>query len=165
MCFYLLFLLKLVQQGSLSGAPIFIGPLTAWDSSHIGTFLALSALAMTIPSFGGGYLTRYIRDRSLVLVTVAMLVGGTFLFIVPQFSGVASQITEWRYFSGFFILYVATILLEGVAMSLMSKVMSPLLTKGFWNAGLLATEAGSIGRLMGNMALMIMGGLFTLDSL
>ena len=50
-------------------------------------------------------------------------------------------------------------------MSLMSKVMAPLLAKGFWNAGLLATEAGSIGRLVGNLALMGLGNVFALESL
>lgn len=90
----------------------------------------------------------------MVLVNVVILVVGTGIMITVQRTAL---LHAWQYFTGFMLIYVSTILMEGVSMSLMSKVMSPLLAKGFWNAGLLATEAGAIGRLLGNTALMVLG--------
>jgi len=43
--------------------------------------------------------------------------------------------------------------LEGVIMSLLSKVVSPELAKGTFNSGLLATEAGTLGRVVGDTML------------
>jgi len=43
--------------------------------------------------------------------------------------------------------------LEGVIMSLLSKVVSSELAKGTFNSGLLATEAGTLGRVVGDCML------------
>ena len=43
-----------------------------------------------------------------------------------------------------------TVILEGTAMSLCSKVMHPDLASGTFNSGLLSTQAGTVGRLFGN---------------
>jgi hypothetical protein len=36
-------------------------------------------------------------------------------------------------------------------MSLLSKLVSPELARGTWNSGLLATEAGTFGRVVGDV--------------
>ena len=43
--------------------------------------------------------------------------------------------------------------LEGVIMSLLSKLVSTELAKGTFNSGLLATEAGTLGRVFGDCML------------
>ena len=43
--------------------------------------------------------------------------------------------------------------LEGVIMSLLSKVVPAELAKGTFNSGLLATEAGTLGRVIGDCML------------
>jgi hypothetical protein len=43
-------------------------------------------------------------------------------------------------------------------MSLLSKLISPELAKGTFNSGLLATEAGTFGRVLGDMSIVVFGG-------
>jgi hypothetical protein len=54
---------------------------------------------------------------------------------------------------------VLAVVLEGTAMSMCSKVMPPKLAKGIWNAGLISTEAGTLGRLTGNFLLSLVSDI------
>ena len=58
-----------------------------------------------------------------------------------------------QYVLGSSILFAVLNALEGVIMSLLSKVVSPELAKGTFNSGLLATEAGTLGRVVGDTML------------
>ena len=58
-----------------------------------------------------------------------------------------------------------TVILEGTAMSLCSKVMHPDLASGTFNSGLLSTQAGTVGRLFGNFIVAAIRGLLTAGSL
>ena len=55
-----------------------------------------------------------------------------------------------QYIIGASVLFALLNALEGVIMSLLSKVVSPELAKGTFNSGLLATEAGTLGRVLGD---------------
>lgn len=44
------------------------------------------------------------------------------------------------------------------------QVIHPSMAKGTWNAGLLATEAGTLGRFSGNIILSIAGHFTGIDS-
>ena len=61
-----------------------------------------------------------------------------------------------QYVLGSSILFAVLNALEGVIMSLLSKVVSPELAKGTFNSGLLATEAGTLGRVVGDTMLTCM---------
>ena len=54
-------------------------------------------------------------------------------------------------------LFVGTVVLEGTATSLMSKVIWAGLARGVLNAGLVSTEAGTFGRFSGNALLTVVG--------
>ena len=48
-------------------------------------------------------------------------------------------------------------------MAMLSKVVSPRLAKGTFNSGLLSTEAGTIGRVVGDMFITVTSSLRTLN--
>jgi len=58
-----------------------------------------------------------------------------------------------QYVLGASSLFALLNALEGVIMSLLSKVVSPELARGTFNSGLLATEAGTLGRVFGDCML------------
>lgn len=58
---------------------------------------------------------------------------------------------------GAFISFVAANALEGLILSLFSKVISKKLAEGVFNAGFLATEAGTLGRSCGNALITLLG--------
>ena len=49
-------------------------------------------------------------------------------------------------------------------MSLMSKIMHPSLARGTWNAGLMSTEAGTLGRLTGNLCISVVSKITGADT-
>jgi hypothetical protein len=55
-----------------------------------------------------------------------------------------------QYITGCVLLFISTNALEGPNMSLLSKTIPPSWSRGFFNVGLLATEAGTIGRAIGD---------------
>eukprot|EP00803_Ostreobium_quekettii_P006559 evm.model.scf_488EXC.1 EVM.evm.TU.scf_488EXC.1 scf_488EXC:2875-3342(+) len=112
-------------------------------------------------NFFVGLLSYRILDRELCSISLTLCLLGSVLVYSDHTS---HFIATWRYFTGFSVIYVATIILEGAAMSLMSKVIHPAWAKGTFNAGLLATMAGSLGRLFGNVFVTLIGGLVGVSS-
>lgn len=132
-----------------------------WSMKMIGLFLAAMGIFVLPVNFLVGILSSYILDRELCSISLSMCILGS---VVVLTDNMKHPIAEWRYFSGFTIIYVATIMLEGAAMSLMSKVIDPNFAKGTINAGLLATEAGSLGRLLGNVFVTLIGSIIGVDT-
>ncbi|CAD7694892.1 unnamed protein product [Ostreobium quekettii] len=150
----LLFLLKVLQQGAVSSFPIY-GDHYQWTDKQIGMFLAAMGIFVLPVNFFVGALSYRILDRELCSISLSLcLLGSVLVYSTHTYHFIAT----WRYFTGFSVIYVATIVLEGAAMSLMSKVIHPSWARGTFNAGLLATEAGSLGRLFGNAFVTIIGG-------
>ncbi|XP_010439251.1 PREDICTED: SPX domain-containing membrane protein At4g22990-like [Camelina sativa] len=61
-------------------------------------------------------------------------------------------------FSGL-IMFVSAEVLEGVNLSLLSRVMSSRLSRGTYNGGLLSTEAGTIARVIADATITVAGYL------
>ncbi|RYH30903.1 hypothetical protein EON65_03910 [archaeon] len=55
------------------------------------------------------------------------------------------------------LIFTSLNALEGVIMSLLAKIISPELAQGTFNSGLLATEAGTFGRVVGDMLITMWG--------
>ncbi|GMH35397.1 hypothetical protein BSKO_03265 [Bryopsis sp. KO-2023] len=155
----LLFALKLEQQGAVSSLPMFTNKY-GWSESNVGLFLAIMGVVVIPVNLMMGVLSKYAKDQVQCLFTnLLCLVGSVIIIGVPYnvFDNDAGELGRLRYFSGFTIVYVATIVMEGAAMSLMSKVIAPEMALGTFNAGLLATDSGSFGRFIGNLAVTLIG--------
>lgn len=71
------------------------------------------------------------------------------------------------YFPGVLLIYVATMVLEAVGMSLTAKVIHPALLRragGLLNEALLTTQAGSSGRLLGSAYVTVLGNLVAVSA-
>ncbi|GAB4814007.1 hypothetical protein N2152v2_001053 [Parachlorella kessleri] len=151
-CTACLFVQKAVQQSYLDGVPLFSSVLYGWRHSRAGLFLAVVGLAMVPVNLFVGLASSHISDRSMVVA--ALLATSAGLALLTQTTVAAAY-----YFVGGITLFVGTVILEGTATSLMSKVIHPRFASGTLNAGLLSTEAGTIGRFTGNALLSVTGRL------
>ena len=93
-----------------------------------------------------GQISDRVSDRGLNAVTLLITAVGCALLM-------CGGKPIWMYFLGGTLVFMCTVILEGSGMSLMSKIMHPSLARGTWNAGLISTEAGTLGRLTGNLCL------------
>ncbi|KAK9915918.1 hypothetical protein WJX75_005971 [Coccomyxa subellipsoidea] len=154
-----LWALKLVQQGYVDGLPIFTGLIYGWSGSETGLLLAVLGIASIPLSFLVGYMSPHISDRSLTAAALlATLLGAALCTRAGNAHDPAA------YFGGGAILYMGSLILEGASMCLLSKVLPLKLTRGFFNAGLLTTEAGTLGRFSGNIVMSVVARLTGVDS-
>lgn len=144
--FCILFLLKLVQQAYLDSLPVFTGKLYGWSSSEAGMMLAVFGISVIPVNTLVGQISDRVSDRGLNAVTLFITAVGCALLM-------CGGRPTWIYFLGGTLVFMCTVILEGSGMSLMSKIMHPSLARGTWNAGLMSTEAGTLGRLTGNLCL------------
>ncbi|KAL3144746.1 hypothetical protein ABBQ38_001867 [Trebouxia sp. C0009 RCD-2024] len=155
--FCILFLLKLVQQAYLDSLPLFSGRLYGWTSSQAGLMLAVFGLTVIPVNTAVGQISDRVSDRGLNAVTLLITAVGCGLLM-------CGGRPVWMYFLGGTLVFMCTVILEGSGMSLMSKIMHPSLARGTWNAGLMSTEAGTLGRLTGNLCLSIVSRFTGVDT-
>ena len=155
--FCILFLLKLVQQAYLDSLPLFSGKLYGWTSSQAGLMLAVFGLTVIPVNTLVGQISDHVSDRGLNAVTLLITAVGCALLM-------CGGRPVWMYFLGGTLVFMCTVILEGSGMSLMSKIMHPSLARGTWNAGLMSTEAGTLGRLTGNLCLSMVSKLTGVDT-
>ncbi len=146
------FILKLVLESLLSSSAIITTWYFKWDSSTSGVFLAILGLLMFPANVGVGYLSCYYEDRELIMVSLFSTLVGILSIISygPSYSSA-------QYILGGVIVFVSTNVLEGVNMSLLSKTIPQSLARGTFNSGLLATEAGTLGRAVGDNFITLVG--------
>lgn len=151
---YALLVLKTAQQAYLDSLPLFTGILYDWSDGSSGEYVAVLCLSMLLVTFAVGVVSsRGVTDRTLCLVSLLLMLLGS----VQLFFG---AFPRWNFFMGGIAVLISTIISEGSFMSLESKVIHPAFAKGTWNAGLLSTEAGTLGRFTGNL-LLSMASSFT----
>ena len=111
----------------------------------------------------GGLHFRGISDRWGLLFTEVLGIFGLALFLTYPTADVSFQHPSFgwgglpRYTIGATIFYIARNLMEGLDMSLMSKVLPSRLARGTCNSGLITTEVGTLGRALGNMVITVVG--------
>ncbi|RWV84614.1 hypothetical protein GW17_00053659 [Ensete ventricosum] len=88
-----------------------------------------------------------LASELMVLVGIMLSFHFTNLYSVPQ------------YVSSALIIFVSAEVLEGVNLSLLSRVMSSRLARGTYNGGLLSTEAGTLARVFADGTITIAGYL------
>ncbi|KAL7554577.1 hypothetical protein ACHAWF_018061 [Thalassiosira exigua] len=143
----LLMLLKAVLEGVSSSAPTLSHYYFSWGVHASGIYLALLASFVIPTNHVVAYISRRFDDRELILGTLVVMFFGILGFLVY---GDGESYSETRYILFGLIMFVACNALEGPTMGLLSKTIPKSLARGIFNAGLLATEAGTMGRVIGD---------------
>lgn len=150
--FLVYFLLKLMLECLLSSTAILTDFYFDWSGSFVGVYMALLGLLMLPSNMVVANLSRSYDDRVLImalqfgiLIGCALILRYTSYYPMPQ------------YVLGSVFIFLSASMLEGPNMSLLSKVIPKSWSEGFFNVGLLATEAGTLGRAAGDSFLTLCG--------
>ncbi|KAJ3680054.1 hypothetical protein LUZ60_016332 [Juncus effusus] len=149
------FMLKFAMEILLSESSVVTSYYFDWSTSKIAVFLAiLGFTVLPVNTFIGSYVTRLFEDRQILLVSeIIVLIG-----IILSFK-YTSHYSVPQYVISALITFVASQVLEGVNLSLLSRVMSSRLARGTFNGGLLSTEAGTLARVVADGTITLAGYL------
>jgi len=162
------FVLKLVLECQLSSTAIITTLYFDWNVPTIGSFLAILGLLMFPANMVVAQASRRYQDREIMVATLFVIFVGTLgiltyppLLSSPDSSSSSSSssstytVIQYMIFS--VCLFLGTNMLEGPNMSLLSKTIPKHWARGTFNSGLLATEAGTFGRVVGDLLLSAAG--------
>ncbi|XP_024005587.1 SPX domain-containing membrane protein At4g22990 isoform X2 [Eutrema salsugineum] len=147
------FMLKYAMEILLSESSVITTYYFGWSTSSVAIFLAcLGLTVLPVNIVIGSYISNMFEDRQILLVSEIMVCVGillSFHVIVPY--------TVPQYVCSGLIMFVSAEVLEGVNLSLLSRVMSSRLSRGTYNGGLLSTEAGTIARVIADVTITVAG--------
>jgi len=141
------FVLKLVLECLLSSTATLSAFYFDWDMTQSGAYLAMLGLLMFPANLVVASLSLRYEDRELMMGTLVMMLVGCTGFL---YYGLGSYSVIQYVFFGVCI-FLSTNALEGPNMALLSKTIPKEWAKGTFNSGLLATEAGTAGRAVGDL--------------
>ncbi|CAN6246582.1 unnamed protein product [Urochloa humidicola] len=149
------FMLKFAMEILLSESSVVTTFYFNWTTSTVAIFLAVLGLTvLPVNVIVGSYVTNLFQDRQILVASEIMVLVGivmSFCF-TPQYS-------VPQYVTSALITFVFSEVLEGVNLSLLSRVMSSRLSRGTYNGGLLSTEAGTLARVAADMTITAAGYL------
>lgn len=147
------FMLKFGMEILLSESSVVTAYYFNWTTSSVAIFLAILGLTvLPVNVIVGSYISNMFEDRQILLAAeIMMLVGIGLSFHVTTKYAVA------QYVSSALITFVSAEVLEGVNLSLLSRVMSSRLARGTYNGGLLSTEAGTFARVLADGTITLAG--------
>jgi len=140
----LLFINKFIVEEIISSGPIITNHNFGWTVSHIGSLgAAIGLLVVPLSAMVGWCSYRGISDRFLIFHLFFFAMVGLLIFL-------SKNTSTSTYIVGYLIVFASLQACESVLMSSLSKIVSPRLAAGTFNAGLLATEFGTAGRVTAN---------------
>ncbi|WMV40130.1 hypothetical protein MTR67_033515, partial [Solanum verrucosum] len=149
------FMLKYAMEILLSESSVITTYYFSWSTGHVAVFLAcLGLTVLPVNLVVGSYITNMFEDRQILLASEIMVCVGilmSFNVIIPY--------SVPQYVCSGLLLFVSAEVLEGVNLSLLSRVMSSRLSRGTYNGGLLSTEAGTIARVIADATITLAGYL------
>ncbi|CAH2071310.1 unnamed protein product [Thlaspi arvense] len=149
------FMLKYAMEILLSESSVVTTYYFGWSMSSVSIFLfCLGLTVLPVNLVVGSYISNMFQDRQILLASEIMVCIG----ILLSFHVVIPYTVPQYVFSGF-IMFVSAEVLEGVNLSLLSRVMSSRLSRGTYNGGLLSTEAGTIARVIADATITLAGFL------
>lgn len=151
--------IKLCQEAVLSSTPLLTAYYFGWGGTTMGIYLSILGLLMLPVNILVAFLSQTYEDRELIVVMMFAVVVGCIATI--HFFQRSTEYKLLQYVVGSIIVIVSSTSLEGPSMSLLSKTIPRSWSKGIINVGLLATEAGTFGRVLADIFLGIVsaGGL------
>lgn len=141
--------LKMVLEAVLSSEANLTAFYFGWEGNIMGVHLTILALLILPVNFSIAYLAKWYFDRELIIGLLVAMLGGC--IVIYQYQD--EDYTLWQYLIGSAILFVCASALEAPNMALLSKVIPLSWRKGIVNVGLLATESGTLGRVIGDFLL------------
>ncbi|KAF7010359.1 hypothetical protein CFC21_024780 [Triticum aestivum] len=151
------FMLKYAMEILLSESSVVTTYYFNWDTSAVAIFLAILGLTvLPVNAIVGSYVTNWFEDRQILAASEIMVLIGIIMSFryTPHYS-------IPQYVSSALITFVFAEVLEGVNLSLLSRVMSSRLSRGTYNGGLLSTEAGTLARVVADATITAAGYLGT----
>ncbi|KAK6137567.1 hypothetical protein DH2020_028687 [Rehmannia glutinosa] len=149
------FMLKYAMEILLSESSVVTTYYFGWTTSTVSIFLAcLGLTVLPINIVVGSYISNMYEDRQILLASEIVVFLGilfSFKFIIPY--------SVPQYVISGLVMFVAAEVLEGVNLSLLSRVMSSRLSRGTYNGGLLSTEAGTLARVVADATITLAGFL------
>ncbi|KAI7993951.1 SPX domain-containing membrane protein [Camellia lanceoleosa] len=149
------FMLKYAMEILLSESSVITTYYFNWSTSTVAIFLAcLGLTVLPINIIVGSYISNMFEDRQILLASEIMVCLGillSFQIVIPY--------SVPQYVCSGLIMFVSAEVLEGVNLSLLSRVMSSRLSRGTYNGGLLSTEAGTIARVIADATITVAGYL------
>ncbi|XP_073055693.1 SPX domain-containing membrane protein At4g22990-like isoform X2 [Primulina eburnea] len=149
------FMLKYAMEILLSESSVVTTYYFGWTTSRVSIFLAcLGLTVLPVNIIVGSYISIMYQDRQILLAAEIVVFLGilfSFQFIIPY--------SVPQYVCSGLIMFVSAEVLEGVNLSLLSRVMSSRLSRGTYNGGLLSTEAGTIARVIADATITLAGYL------
>lgn len=92
------------------------------------------------------------RDSSIAVLGLAVLLIACFIKINYFYADPQNQ---YQYYAGSVLFYSSTLVLETGAISIIAKTIPPVLSLGYWNAGLLGGCGELLGRTFGGVSFTI----------
>ncbi|BBH03292.1 Major Facilitator Superfamily with SYG1/Pho81/XPR1 domain-containing protein, partial [Prunus dulcis] len=127
----------------------------SWNTSKVAIFLfCLGLTVLPVNILVGSYISNMFEDRQILLASEIVVCIG----IVMSFH-MFNPYSVVQYVSSGLIMFVSAEVLEGVNLSLLSRVMSSRLSRGTYNGGLLSTEAGTLARVVADATITLAGYL------
>ncbi|KAI3727571.1 hypothetical protein L6452_16187 [Arctium lappa] len=149
------FMLKYAMEILLSESSVVTTYYFNWTTGKVAIFLAcLGLTVLPVNVVVGSYISNMFEDRQILLISEIMVCLG----ILMSFHVVIPYSVPQYVVSGL-IMFVSAEVLEGVNLSLLSRVMSSRLSRGTFNGGLLSTEAGTIARVIADATITLAGYL------
>ncbi|KAI0489031.1 hypothetical protein KFK09_028872 [Dendrobium nobile] len=149
------FMLKYAMEILLSESSLVTTLYFGWTTSAVAIFLAILGLTvLPVNAVVGSYITNMFEDRQILFGSEIMVLVG----VILSFRVTASY-SAVQYVSSALITFVAAEVLEGVNLSLLSRIMSSRLARGTFNGGLLSTEAGTLARVVADATITLAGYL------
>jgi MFS family permease len=140
--------LKLALESCLSSNATLTAYYFDWGAEASGVFLAIVGLLVFPANVVLAHFSRHYDDRELIMVLLIIMSMGAW-GIVNYGNPNAYSLVQYITFA--VCIFVSATALEGPNMSLLSKTIPKHWAKGLFNVGLLATEAGTLGRVFADI--------------
>ncbi|KAK2361545.1 SPX domain-containing membrane protein [Trifolium repens] len=150
---FVYFMLKYAMEIVLAESSLVTEYYFIWSTTKVAIFLAcLGLTVLPVNIVIGNYITNIFEERQVLLTSEIMVCIGlllSFHLLIPY--------SVIQYVGSALITFVSAEVLEGVNLSLLSKMMSSRLSRGTYNGGLLSTEAGTLARVIADATITISG--------
>ncbi|XP_071717749.1 SPX domain-containing membrane protein At4g22990-like isoform X2 [Rutidosis leptorrhynchoides] len=147
------FMLKYAMEILLAESSVITEYYFIWSTSKVCMFLAcLGLTVLPVSIFVGSYICNVFEERQVLVASEIMVCLGivlSFQVFVPY--------SAPQYIFSALLTFVSAEVLEGVNLSLLSRVMSSRLSRGTYNGGLLSTEAGTLARVVADGTITLAG--------
>ncbi|TKY65501.1 SPX domain-containing membrane protein [Spatholobus suberectus] len=150
---FVYFMLKYAMEIVLAESSLITEYYFIWSTSNVSIFLAcLGLTVLPVNIVVGNFISNMFEERQVLLTSEIMVCIGlllSFHIMIPY------SVTQ--YVGSALITFVSAEVLEGVNLSLLSKMMSSRLSRGTFNGALLSTEAGTLARVIADGTITISG--------